>query len=101
MVRRVSEDDVREHLAELLKSVSDTREPFVVERDGHPLAVVISPEQFALVEQKIEDAWSVIDALQERNAGADPEEILREVTSVVEAVRQERYERRQTASRGY
>jgi hypothetical protein len=37
--------------------------------------------------------WRVVQEIGERNAHLDPDDVLREVTEVVEEVRQERYER--------
>ena len=48
----------------------------------------------------IEHALRAIDELGQFNADKDPDEILAEVTAEVEAVRQERYERRKAAEAG-
>ena len=37
--------------------------------------------------------WAAVDRIRERNADKDPDEVCRDVTEVVEEVRQERYER--------
>lgn len=42
--------------------------------------------------QQIEHFWQIIDRIQERNADKDPDEELAFITSVVEEVRQERYD---------
>jgi hypothetical protein len=44
--------------------------------------------------QRAED-WAIIDQIGERNKHLDPDEVLRNVTEVVEEVRQELYEREQ------
>ncbi len=42
-----------------------------------------------------EQAFAAIDAIRERNADKDPDEVLRDVTEIVGEVRQERYEQRE------
>ena len=98
MVKRVSSRDARANFSELLGTVYYTKEPVVVERKGKPYAVMISPELWAQMERRQHDAWAAIDRLRERNADKDPDAVLRDVTEVVEAVRQERYARQQRPS---
>lgn len=94
MVKRMSVKDARSNFSELLGIVFYTKEPVIIERKGKPFAVMISPEHY---ERLLEEAWSVVDRIGERNADKDPDEVLRDVTAVVEEVRQERYEKRQKA----
>jgi hypothetical protein len=49
-----------------------------------------------LPSRESEAAWTVIDRIRERNADKDPDEVLRDVTAEVEAVRQVRYEKGRT-----
>ncbi|MHB8575056.1 MAG: hypothetical protein ACYDCQ_06960 [Dehalococcoidia bacterium] len=42
-----------------------------------------------------EQFFAAVDELQRLNADKDPEDVLRDVTEIVEQVRQERYDRRQ------
>ena len=44
--------------------------------------------------------WEIIGEIRARNADTDPDEVYREVTEVVEEVRQERYERSRRAEGG-
>jgi prevent-host-death family protein len=91
-VRRMSTHEARAHFSELLGLVYYTKEPVLVERKGKPFAVVISPDQYALVEKELERAWQTVDRVRERNAQKNPEEVFKDVTATVEAVRQELYE---------
>ena len=91
VVRRMSARDARAHFADVLGTVYYTKEPIIVERKGKPFAVVISPQQYDVMERELQRAWTTIEAVQERNAEKNPEEVLRDVTAVVEAVRHERY----------
>lgn len=67
----------------------------MVERNGRPFAVVLSPEENRKLQAREERSWQAIDRLQEINADQDPEEVLTDVTAEVETVRQERYEQQQ------
>lgn len=70
------------------------REPVIIKKKGRPFAVVISPEEYQAIQKEREQAWSVIDRIRGRNADKDPEEVEKDVTAAVEAVRQELYEER-------
>lgn len=97
MPRTMSVREARANFSELLGLVHYTKEPIVVQRNGKPFAVVISPEEYASLRAERERAWQTVDRVRERNAAADPDEVLRHVTAVVEEVRQELYEEAQQA----
>jgi prevent-host-death family protein len=91
--------EARAKFSELLGSVHFTNSPVIIERNGKPYAVVISPKAF---ERLKEHDWEVIDRIHERNKDLDPDEVYAEVTAVVEEVRRERRaqrEREQAAAR--
>jgi antitoxin YefM len=96
VARRVSAREARTHFSDLIGSVHYGKEPVIVERNGKPFAVVISPDQYAVMERELGQAWRDIESLRELNADKDPDEILRDVTAVVEEVRQERYAKRRS-----
>jgi prevent-host-death family protein len=98
VVRRISSREARDNFAELIGQVYYTKEPVIVERKGKPYAVLISPEQYRHLEGEREQAWKTIEAIQERNADKDPDDVLRDVTEAVEEVRQERSERQRKTS---
>lgn len=86
--------EARADFAALVGAVHDGAEPVVVEREGKPVVVMISLEQYDLFQaQTKERFFQAVEELHRRNAGADPDEVLRYVTEIVEEVRQERYER--------
>jgi prevent-host-death family protein len=94
MVRKISPVEARQSIGDVLDSVSSTREPVIVEEKGRPVAVIINPEDYAtLLQEREARAWAAIERVQQANADKDPDEILAEVTEVVEEVRRERYER--------
>ncbi|MBI3978260.1 MAG: type II toxin-antitoxin system Phd/YefM family antitoxin [Chloroflexi bacterium] len=92
MARRMSARDARANFSELLGTVYYTKEPVIVERKGKPFAVVISPEQYEVLKREQERAWATVDQVRERNLDKDPDEVLRDVTTEVEAVRHEMHE---------
>ncbi len=96
MVRRISVDDAQNELAALLESIRAYDDSIIVERDGTPIGIIIPPHVFARLEEEHERDWKLI--LQERNTHLDPDEVYREVTEIVEEVRQERYEEREVAA---
>lgn len=99
MVRTVLK--AQSDLDALIEAVDAADEPIVVEDQGKPRLVAMSPEEYArLRDDQFERDWQTIQRLQERNADKDPDEVLRAVTAVVEEVRQERYERQQQDSGG-
>ena len=101
MTRRVAAKDARANFSDVLSQVYYGQEPVIVERKGKPVAVLISPEQWERYQQQTKDRlFEAIDRLQERNRDADPEEVEREVSEVVEEVRRERYERQHQTGRG-
>ncbi|MCX6020363.1 MAG: type II toxin-antitoxin system Phd/YefM family antitoxin [Chloroflexi bacterium] len=100
MTKRISSDEARAHFTDVLGSVFSTKEPIIVERNGKPLAVMISPEQYETMRQEIDRAWRSIETVQQRNADKDADEVLRDITEAVEAVRQERYAKSKKTSQG-
>lgn len=76
----------------------------MVEKKGKPVAVVISPEQYEQLErerqEKLDRFWQAAERIRERNQDKDPDEVLANVTKVVEEVRQEQYEREQRETEG-
>src|ERR1035437_2734219 len=93
--RRMSVREARANFGDLLGSVHYTKEPVIVEKQGRPFAVVISTEDFEQLNQAREEFFAVIDRIQARNEDKDPDEVMRDVTAEVEAVRQEVYGERQ------
>jgi len=89
--RRISAKEARANFGDLLGLVYYTKEPVIVERKGRPFAVVISPEQYEILQRYRNQAWTIVDRVRERNADKDEEEVLQDVTEEVEAVRQEAY----------
>lgn len=94
MIQTVSSQDARERFDALLDSVREKNETVVLEINGEPVAVMISPDDYRqLIQLKRERVWRALDQVRDRNAGADPDEVLELVNEVVKEVRRERRER--------
>jgi len=73
----------------------------MVKRKSKPDAELIRAEQREQVRRdRIERGWATVDPIHERNRDADPDEVYRDVTAVVEQVRQERYDRERVDQSG-
>ena len=90
MVKTVSTAEARAKFGDVLNSVFYTKEPVVVEKRGKTVAVIISPEAFQRLQAEDARDWATIQAVGERNADQDPEEVAAIVAEEVEAVRRER-----------
>src|SRR4051794_5354949 len=101
MVTTISTDEARTKFDDVVASVQDLDCAVVLVQDGKPVAAIIDAEEYERYRQdRIERSWATIDRIRERNAHLDPDEVLREVTEIVEEVRQEMYEERQRAAAG-
>lgn len=98
--RHISARDARANFSDLLGQVYYTKEPIIVEKKGRPFAVVISLEDFQRLQLEKDRAWAAVDRIRERNEDKDPDDVLRDVTSEVEAVRQERHDRPAPKTKG-
>lgn len=92
---RMTAEEARDRFGEVLNRAYYQREPIIVERQGKPVAVVVSPADFERYQQLARDRFfQVVDRVQDRNAAHDPDEVLRDVTEAVDEVRREAYDRR-------
>jgi PHD/YefM family antitoxin component YafN of YafNO toxin-antitoxin module len=100
MTRTISIQDAERNFADVLIDIGDAKETIVVDDAGNPVAIVMSPEEYLSVRR--ERAWALIRQVQDRNADQDPDDVLREVTDIVEEVRQEQHDRaRATLAGGF
>ena len=97
---RMSAREARANFSDLLGRVFYTRQPVIIEKKGRPFAVVISPQDYESLWKEREQAFAVVDSIRERNSDQDPEEVEKDVTAVVEAVREEMYEKRSKRNTG-
>jgi prevent-host-death family protein len=96
VTKRLSVREARANFSDLIGAVYYTREPVIVEKKGKPVMVMISPDQYAGYEQYVKSRFNdAVGELRLRNVNKDPDEVYREVTAIVEEVRQQQYEREQ------
>ena len=95
--RRITAKEARDNFTDLLGTVYYGQETVVVEKQGRPFAVVISPQEFKKYEDFKTAAkrrfFEIVDEIQAANKGIDPEKVLEDVTREVEIVRKQRYEK--------
>ena len=89
VARRMSAREARANFSDLLGAVFYTNEPVIVERKGKPFAVVISPEQYRVMQEELQRAWRSVDEVRVEHKGIPSEQVLQDVTAEVEAVREE------------
>jgi prevent-host-death family protein len=95
MTKTMSVREARSNFSEVLGSVHYTNEPVIVERNGKPYAVLVSPQMYRAMQAEEERDWKLINELRDRNAHLDPDEVFADITLAVEEVRQEMYDERQ------
>jgi prevent-host-death family protein len=92
MATHMSAKDARDQFSDVLNRVYYQREPIVVERQGKPMAVVVSLADFERYQQLAKERFfQAVDQVQARTAGHDPEEVLRDVSEAVDDVRRDTY----------
>lgn len=85
---------VRDNLSEILGRVRFGEETVTIEKKGKPYAVIISPEEYQRYKEIAKKAFfATVKDIQARNANVSEDEVMKDVTEVVEEVRQEMYER--------
>lgn len=95
MVRRLSSKEARSNFADIIGSVFYTNEAVVVEKNGKPMAVVISPDDYARYQKsEKQQLFQTIREIQEHNHDKDPEEMEADIAAAVADVRQEEYDKR-------
>lgn len=94
--QEMNASQVHQEWTQVINRVFRKETRVIVEKSGMPVAAIISPEDLErLKEYDAEEArsWAVLDEIRERNGDQDPDEVLGNVTEVVETVRQEQYDR--------
>ena len=98
--KRMSAREAREKFADLLGMVHYANDAVIIEKQGKPFAVVISPSAYEVLQRLEEEAWATVQEIRERNADKDPDEVLRDITQEVEAVRQKMYDASRKLAQG-
>lgn len=92
--KTITAKEARDNFADLLGMVYYGKESVIVEKQGRPFAVVVNPEQYEKFKQIAKERFfEIVDGVQAKNKNASPKKVLKDVTGVVEEVRQDLYEK--------
>ena len=84
----------RDSFSEILGRVKFGKEVITVEKKGKPYAVIMNSEEFEKYKETARKRLGgIIADIQANNANVNEEEAMKEITQVVEEVRQKNYER--------
>jgi len=90
MAIHMSAKDARDSFSDVLNRAYYQHESIIVERQGRPMAVVVSVADFERYQQLAKERFfQVADRVQSHNAAHDPDDVFRDVTEAVEEVRRE------------
>ncbi len=94
-VRTVTAQEARQRLGELLES-ANRGEEIVIERAGRRMGVLISPQRYADILRRQEEAkerfWEQVEEVWAQNADIDPDELEAIAVEEVHAYRREKRE---------
>jgi len=99
MTKRVSAREARATFSDLLGSVYYGNEPAIIEKNGKPVAVLISPHMYAVIEQQLAEGWRLQQQVWKRNEDKDPDQVYADVTTAVQEVRTSQRKAVKTESR--
>ena len=94
MKKTITAMEARRKFGEILEGVHYRNDEVVIQRNGKTMGVLISPDQYEIIEQNRERLWETIDAIRERNKDVPYDVIQREVDEAVSAVRKRRSAKR-------
>jgi len=90
----ITAKEARDNFSDLLGMVYYGKESVIVEKQGRPFAVVVNPEQYEKFKQIAKERFfETVDKIQAKNKNVSPKKVLKDVTRVVEEVRQNLYEK--------
>lgn len=90
MIATMTAKNARDGFTDLLGRVYYSREPIAVEKKGRVFAVVINPDEYEELKRIAKSKFfEIVDQVRKDNPIKNPDEVLQEVTSVVEEVRTE------------
>jgi len=97
----VNVTEARDNLSEILGRVKFGEEVITIEKKGKPYAVVMSPGEYNRYKDLARKAFgAVVAEIQARNTTVNEAELLKNVTDVVEDVRQKQYAREKQDATG-
>jgi len=90
LVKRMSAKDARNNFTDVLGLVYYSKEAVIVEKQGRPFAVVISPEDYERLIKERQERFAILDEIRARNQDVTPDEAEADVAREIAASRQER-----------
>lgn len=95
ITRKMSAKEARDNFSQLLGTVYFGKEPVIVEKQGTPYAVVINPQEYQKFEVYKKAAkqrfFEIVDEISEANKDNSFDQVIKDVTDMVDEVRKERY----------
>jgi prevent-host-death family protein len=90
-MKTITNTEAKQRFDELISSIAQGGEPVIVEQDGLEVVVILRREEFdSLLTEEDRRFWETVDQIQELNDDKDPEEVLADITALVEEVRSAR-----------
>lgn len=89
MEKKLSISEARKQISEVVNKVQYGGDQYVIERNGQPAAAVVPIEVYEHWKRERKAMFEAIRAIQADNAGADPDEVMREVAEAQQAVRRQ------------
>lgn len=93
MVKRVTAKEARDNFSDVLGLVYYSNETVIVEKQGRPFAVVISPDEYEKIVRERLARFAALDEIRAKNEGVSPEEAELDAEREIAALRQEKRER--------
>jgi prevent-host-death family protein len=91
MTKTFSSREASQKLEELLDDLAERDDVAIVERDGDPVAVVISFESYRqLIDSQADRDWSTLDRLRNRNRTVDVGQAEQDIEDAITEVRRAR-----------
>lgn len=93
-VKKVSTSEARAHFGDVVNSVYYSKQPVALEKKGKVLAVLVSAEQFKVMQDQDARDWAIVEAAWERLPDRDEDEVMAEAVEEVRQMRREMAEER-------
>ncbi|HEV2125877.1 MAG TPA: type II toxin-antitoxin system prevent-host-death family antitoxin, partial [Chloroflexota bacterium] len=95
MTQTIKASAARQSWSQILNRVYRTGTQMIIEKSGIPVAALIPAqelERLRAIEAERATRFAVLDQIRAKNADKEPAAVVRDVTAVVEDVRQARYD---------
>lgn len=86
-INTTSARNVQRNYRNVVDNVKKTKKPVIVISRNQPEVAIVDLDTFTELQ-----GFAAIDRLRDRNADKNPDEVLKNVTKIVEEVRQKRYD---------